>query len=146
MEIFGAQSKYTVTELELLAIVETLKEFNGMLWGQRINVYTDHKNLTQDSLDLTSDRVTHWRILLEEYALKIIYIKGIHNTVADAIFWLDYDPKLNSTLNEYNHATHVMSWEDKAIGQGAMHNAGEDYWPWPGRSPMQAQPQFIMIK
>ncbi len=27
-----AQSKYTVTKLELLAIVETLKEFNGMLW------------------------------------------------------------------------------------------------------------------
>jgi hypothetical protein len=41
-KLSGAQSKYTVTELELLAIVETLKEFNGMLWGQRINVYTDH--------------------------------------------------------------------------------------------------------
>jgi hypothetical protein len=27
----GAQSKYTITELELLAIVETLKEFKGML-------------------------------------------------------------------------------------------------------------------
>jgi hypothetical protein len=57
-KLSGAQSKYTVTELELLAIVETLKEFNGMLWGQRINVYTDHKNLTQDGLGLTSDRVT----------------------------------------------------------------------------------------
>ncbi len=45
-KLCGAQSKYTITKLELLAIVETLKEFNGMLWGQRINVYTDHKNLT----------------------------------------------------------------------------------------------------
>ncbi len=79
-----------------------------MLWGQRINVYTDHKNLTRDGLGLTSDRVTRWRILLEEYAPEIIYIKGIHNTVADAISRLDYDPKLNTT-NEYNHATHVMS-------------------------------------
>ncbi len=84
-KLSGAQSKYTVTKLELLAIVETLKEFNRMLWGQRINVYTNHKNLTRDSLGLTSNRLTRWRILLEEYAPKIIYIKGIHNTVADAI-------------------------------------------------------------
>ncbi len=64
-KISGAQSNYTVTKLELLAIVETLKEFKGMLWGQRLNVYTDHKNLTWDSLGLTSNRVTRWSILLE---------------------------------------------------------------------------------
>ncbi len=52
---------------------------------QQINVYTDHKNLTGDDLGLTSDRVTRWRILLEEYAPEIIYIKGIHNMVAEAI-------------------------------------------------------------
>ena len=84
-KLSGVQSKYTVTKLELRVIVETLKEFKGMLWGQRLNVYTDHKNLTRDGLGLTSDRVTRWRILLEEYALKIIYSKGIHNTVADTI-------------------------------------------------------------
>jgi hypothetical protein len=41
-KLSNAQSKYTVTKLELLAIVETPKEFNRMLWGQQINVYTDH--------------------------------------------------------------------------------------------------------
>ena len=46
--------------------------------------------------------------ILVEYAPEIIYIKGIHNTVADAISRLDYDPNLNTT-NEYNNATHVMS-------------------------------------
>ena len=97
------QQKYSVTEIELLAIVETLKEFKGMLWGQDIKVYTDHKNLTRDALGLTSDRVYHWWLLLEEYAPDIIYIKGIHNTVADALSRLGYDPKLNTT-NEYTHA------------------------------------------
>jgi hypothetical protein len=70
------QQKYSVTEIELLAIVETLREFKGMLWGQDIKVYTDHKNLIRDALGLTSDRVYHWRLLLEEYAPKIIYTKG----------------------------------------------------------------------
>ena len=70
---------------ELLAIVETLKELKGMLWGQTILVYTDHKNLMQDALGLTSHRVYRWRLLSEEYGLTIVYIKGIHNTVVDAI-------------------------------------------------------------
>ncbi len=75
-----------------------------MLWGQSIKVYTDHKNLTRDALGLTSDRVYRWRLLLEEYAPEIVYIKGVHNTVVDPISRLDYDPAQNST-NEYTHAT-----------------------------------------
>ncbi len=81
-----------MTEQELLSIVETLKEFKGMFWGQQITVYTDHKNLMQDALGLTSDRVYCWILLLEEYGPTIVYIKGIHNTVADAISRLDYGP------------------------------------------------------
>jgi hypothetical protein len=93
------QQKCSVTEIELLAIVETLKELKGMLWGQDIKVFTDHKNLTRDALGLISNRGYRWRLLLEEYAPKVIYIKGNHNKVADAILQLDYDPKLNKTNN-----------------------------------------------
>jgi hypothetical protein len=42
------QRKYSVTKIELLAIVKTLKEFKGMLWGQSIKVYPDHTNLIRD--------------------------------------------------------------------------------------------------
>ncbi len=45
-----AQHKYSVTDIELLAIVETLKDFKEMLWGQPIKVFTDHRNLMQDAL------------------------------------------------------------------------------------------------
>jgi hypothetical protein len=55
------QQKYRVTEIEFLALVETLKEFKGMLWGQDIKVYTDHKNLTRDALELASDKVYSWQ-------------------------------------------------------------------------------------
>ncbi len=43
-------SKYSMTEVELLAIVETLKEFKGITWGRTITVYMDHKNPMQDAL------------------------------------------------------------------------------------------------
>jgi hypothetical protein len=50
---------------------------------------------------------------LEEYAPKLIYMKGIHNTVADAISRLNYDPKLNIT-NEYTHA--MLGVEPEKLG------------------------------
>ncbi len=89
------QTKYGETEIELLAIVGTSKEFWGMLWGQTIKVYTDHKNLIQDVLGLTSDRVYQRRLLLEKYTPEIFYIKGIHNTVVDAISRLGWNPEVN---------------------------------------------------
>ncbi len=75
-------------KIELLVIVETLKESKEMIWGQPIKVFTDKKNLMGDALGLTSDRVYQWRLLLKEYGPKIFYIKGIYSTVAEAISWL----------------------------------------------------------
>ena len=63
-----------------------------MLWGQMLKVFTDHKNLIQDAHGLTSDHVYWWRLLLEEFGPKIMHIKVIHNTVANAISRLDFGP------------------------------------------------------
>ena len=76
-----------MTKIELPAIVERLKDFKGMLWGQKVTVFTNHKNLIQDALGLTSDRVYRWRLLLEEYGPKIIHIKGIHKTLGRTLVW-----------------------------------------------------------
>jgi hypothetical protein len=99
------QRKYSVTGIELLAIVKTLKEFKGMLWGQNVKVFTDHANLMRDALGLTSDQVYRWRLLLEEYGPEIVYIKGIHNTIADAVSRLEYDPSVNQTAESFDTTT-----------------------------------------
>ncbi len=72
-----------------------------MLWGQQIKVFTDHANLMRDALGLTLDQVYRWRLLLEDYRPEIIYIKGIHNTVADAVLQLEYDPIVNQTAESF---------------------------------------------
>jgi hypothetical protein len=117
------QKKYSVTEIELLAIVELLKEFKGMLWGQKMKVYTDHKNLMQKALGYTSDRVYRWRLLLEEFGPNIVWIKGAHNTVADAISRLDYAP-----IEEHNHhwMMFTQSWNEYTNATPADHPVYED--------------------
>jgi len=39
------QTNYTTTEKELLAIVDSLKDFRGELQGHKVIVLTDHKSL-----------------------------------------------------------------------------------------------------
>ncbi len=56
-KLSNMQRKYSITKIKLLAIVNTLKEFKGMLWGQNKKVFTDHANLIRDALGLTLDRV-----------------------------------------------------------------------------------------
>jgi hypothetical protein len=54
----AAQRNYTTGEQELLSIVETLKEFKSLLWGQDITIHTDHMNIVCGNL--SNDRITRW--------------------------------------------------------------------------------------
>eukprot|EP00957_Ditylum_brightwellii_P139498 10632028-Ditylum_brightwellii.AAC.1 len=74
---------YTTTEKELLAIVEALKELRNIRLGQRVVVYTDHKNLTYKNFN--TEGLVCWRMDTEDFGPAIIYIKGNHNVVADAL-------------------------------------------------------------
>jgi len=78
-----AQTQYTSTERELLSIAETLKEHQNILLGQQIEVFTDHKNLVYKHFN--TERVVRWQLLLEEFGPKLTYVKGVNNTVADAL-------------------------------------------------------------
>ena len=64
-KLTGPQTRYTVTEKELISIVKTLKELRTILLGQQLKIYTDHNNITCKNFN--TDCVLRWRIILEEY-------------------------------------------------------------------------------
>ena len=89
-----AQKNYTVGERELLGIVEGLKVFEGILWGQQVTVHTDHLNLLYKNMP--TERMIRWRLLLEEFNPKMVHVLGPENEAADALSRLDMDD------NEYD--------------------------------------------
>ena len=68
--------------MQILSIVETPKEFRTTLLGQRLRIYTDHKNLTCNNFN--TDIVLVCILILEEYDPYLEYIKGKKNIVEDA--------------------------------------------------------------
>ena len=85
-----AQTRYTTTERELLSTVETLKEYKNTLMGQKIKIFTDHKNLTYKNFN--TERVLRWRLIIEEFNPELVYLPGEQNVVADALSRLDMEP------------------------------------------------------
>eukprot|EP00957_Ditylum_brightwellii_P121615 9274378-Ditylum_brightwellii.AAC.1 len=55
-----------------------------------IVVFTDHKNLTQEALWYTSERLMRWQLLMKEFGLDIKYIKRKAKSIADAISRFNY--------------------------------------------------------
>ena len=72
--------KYTTTEKELLAIVLCLNEYKRILYGAKIEIYTDHKNLTFKTLSIK--RILCWRTYIDQYDVNLCYIPGKENVLA----------------------------------------------------------------
>jgi len=77
---------YPTHDLELAAVVHTLKISRHYIMGDRCEIYTDHKSLkyifTQNDLNLRQRR---WLELIMDYDLCIHYHPGKANVVADAL-------------------------------------------------------------
>ena len=78
-----AQQKYSVIDLELLSIVEILKEYRYILLGYPITIYSDHKNLQE--ANYSNPRTTRWRLLIEQFGPTIQYLPGKQNILADGL-------------------------------------------------------------
>jgi hypothetical protein len=70
-------SKYSVTELELLAFLFATKQFRCYLYGRNFTVYTDHRALKWLlNLQDPSSRHTRWAVKLSEYDYTVEHRPG----------------------------------------------------------------------
>jgi hypothetical protein len=80
------EKNYPTYDLELTAMVHALKTWIHYLYGQKCDIYMDHKSLkyifTQSELNMRQRR---WLELIKDYELEVHYHPGKANMVADAL-------------------------------------------------------------
>ncbi|GJV69487.1 reverse transcriptase domain-containing protein [Tanacetum coccineum] len=95
-----AESNYTTTEKEMLAVVYAFEKFRSYLIMNKSVVYTDHSALKYlfNKKDAKA-RLLRWVLLLQEFDFKVIDTKGAENYAADHLSRLEnpyenvFDPK-----------------------------------------------------
>nr|GFB19663.1 reverse transcriptase domain-containing protein [Tanacetum cinerariifolium] len=118
-----AETNYTTTEKEMLAVVYAFKKFRSYLIMNKSIVYTDHSALKYlfAKKDVKA-RLLRWILLLQEFDFKVINTRGAENYAADHLSRLEnpyenvFDPKeINETfplesLNKVAHKNPSTPW------------------------------------
>nr|GFD07266.1 reverse transcriptase domain-containing protein [Tanacetum cinerariifolium] len=111
-----AETNYTTTEKEMLAVVYAFKNFRSYIIMNKSIVYTDHSALKY--LFAKKDakaRLLRWILLLQEFDFKVIDTRRAENYAADHLSCLEipyentFDPKeINETflLESLNKVAH----------------------------------------
>src|SRR5262249_47379373 len=80
------ERNYPSHEMEVAAVVHALKIWRHYLYGEKFEVFTDHKSLkyifSQKDLNLRQRR---WMEFLKDYEFEMSYHPGKANVVADAL-------------------------------------------------------------
>ncbi|WVZ70563.1 hypothetical protein U9M48_019222 [Paspalum notatum var. saurae] len=109
---------YLTHDLELAAMVHALKIWRHYLFGQRCEIYTDHKSLkyifTQNELNMRQRR---WLELIKDYDIEIHYHPGKANMVADALSRKSY---ANMALGF--QMPHELCEEFESLSLGFLHH------------------------
>ena len=106
------ERNYPAHDLELAAVVFALKTWRHYLYGEKFEVYSDHKSLkyifTQKDLN---SRQRRWMETLEDYDFALHYHPGKANVVADALSRKSYGQLSNLGLREFEMHAVIEDFE-----------------------------------
>ena len=94
-----AETRYNISQLEMLATVEAVKEFHHYLAQNHFEIWTDHiANTFYRSMKMTdNNRMTRWLLFLSPYSFDFCYKRGAGHVVAIAYL---ADHGRNTKLNQ----------------------------------------------
>merc|ERR1711911_534299 len=85
-KLSGAEKNYGITELECLAVIDSLRHFRYIIFGYHVTVVTDHIALRNYFKEPNqSHRRARWFLKLRDYDVNFQYIPGKQNLVADCL-------------------------------------------------------------
>ena len=78
--------QYDARRLEMLAVIMALEHFKPFIEGVRVQLDTDHRNLTWiQNVKHSSGQLARWAMRLSEFNFDLRYRPGVDNQVADAL-------------------------------------------------------------
>ena len=80
------ERSYAASELEGLAVVEAVKQFEVHLFGRPFTVITDHRALTHWFCStVLNAKLWRWALYLQQFDIRFQYLPGKFYTVADCL-------------------------------------------------------------
>ncbi|KAK6191321.1 hypothetical protein SNE40_003043 [Patella caerulea] len=79
------EAKWSISELECLAVIAGIRAFNVYLSNTKFTVITDHKALTALKDIKSTGRLARWSLEIQGYNYDIVHRPGKKNCNADAL-------------------------------------------------------------
>ncbi|UYV78667.1 LYST [Cordylochernes scorpioides] len=100
------ERNYTISELECLAIVESVEKFRVYLMGRKFTIFSDHHALQWlKTIKNPSGRLFRWSLRLSCYEYEVRYIKGALQHEADLLSRNPFCGFLDTTLIKNHQLT-----------------------------------------
>uniref|UniRef100_A0AC34FNR6 Reverse transcriptase n=1 Tax=Panagrolaimus sp. ES5 TaxID=591445 RepID=A0AC34FNR6_9BILA len=122
--LLPAECNYAIGELELLALVFTLRHQRALLLGRKIKWFTDNKPLSCLSQKLAkSPRMQRWLLEIQCFEIEFAHVPSIDNPVADGLSRFATEINAVDTLPDQSYAEllHAALAEDEQLQEVMVH-------------------------
>jgi hypothetical protein len=129
----GYQKNYEITVKEALAVVECLHHFRPIIFGQKLELITDHSALVNvlNRNSVSTDMLERWRAIVNVYApWSVRFISGKENVIGD---WASRH--VASEFRRWGEAEddlveHVFGIKESQELAGVTESHGGAEWKW----------------